>query len=268
MENKRNFIITIIICILIVLFSLFKEEILEQIDLLLNPPPEYMSEIVSDVKLEYVPEKKYYIEVKIPEKEVKEKIKDVKERDHRERVGLRHEIRDINKKIKERPTTSLYKERGDMRFKEMYVYRDLKKADQFVPDFIKAAEGDPTDWQSPALAGFGLTTNGDFVKAEEYLRQSILRKPNTFAYFWLCDLLLKQENYSGALKALTQAEKLFKTEYKPMEIKFKHEDIRPVVYNIYDTTLEYYRYTIENSIYVVRKMLKDNPKLKTKAIID
>ncbi len=269
MENKRKFIITLFVCLLIVLFSFFKDEILEQIDLLINPLPEYMSEHVPSVVLEYVPEKKYYVEVKVPEEKVKAQIKDIKEGDRKERIGLRHEIKDINKKIKERPTASLYKQRGDMRFKEMYVYHDLTKAKEFVLDFIKASEKNPTDWESPALAGFGLTISGDFVRAEEYLNQSISRKPNAHAYFWLTDLLLKKQHYSAALKALTKAEKLFKSpDYKHLEIKFKNDDIRPFVYEIYDTTLDYYRSTIENSIYTLKKMLKENPNLKTNAVID
>ncbi len=279
-KGKRNFIITLIICTFIVLFFLFKDEIFEQINLLINPPHEYMSRHVSNVVLKELPQEKCiyegkqlkekcYIEVERPKEEVDKEIKEVKAGDKKERNGIRHELRSINRQIKKRPTAALYKQRAEITVKEMYVYRDLEKAKKFIPDFIKVSEEDPSDWKSPAFVGFGYIITGELDKAERYLQQSILRKPNAVAYFWLCELNMTKQNYAAALKALDKAEKLFKSpEYETLEIKFKNDDIRPFVYELYDTTLEYDRATILNSIHAVKEMKKRYPNMKMDAIID
>ena len=45
-------------------------------------------------------------------------------------------------------------------------------------------------------------------------------------------------------------------------------NIRPFVYELYDTTLEYDRATILNSIHAVKEMKKRYPNMKMDAIID
>ncbi|MDR2933870.1 MAG: hypothetical protein LBU68_01130 [Rickettsiales bacterium] len=270
--EKKKLIRTLIICVVIVLGFLLKDTILEFGKQILNPPPplpEYMSEIVPETRLEKVEGQDYYIEVQIPKEEVQAKVEDVKAKDHLERVGLKAEMKTVNRELRRRPTKELYKKRANMTFKEMYVYRDLKKSIDFTADFVKATAGDNIDWKSPALAGMGFILMGEHAKANQYIRKSLSIKQNATGYWFLSEMYIAEKNYGAALRAIIRCEEIFRSpDFEPLTINYSNEDIRPFTYELEDYMIKDRKKEIEMSIKAVKDAMQRDPTYKPKAKID